>query len=414
MILHLILSLLLLAAPAFAGTLSRPSGPIVTPDEPNGCRPGSVYIISGQQQCCEPDGVTLVPCGSTPAPPTTGIRTTTTEVESIRYAVAELSGVAQLGTHAIVLATVGTTGSTFTVPNPADTAVPGWIKIIIKDSGVGTLTLVPYGTTLINGANTSPPSITGIRSSYELFRIGDNEWRVESFSRQGYGEPAFVGQDNTYTYGTQSFQNATAVIGKGSAGYAPTAAGSFGFDTTKGVMVYGENGATKAVTGALSVGFGGSTNDSSSGSGSYVNMTPNNAFPANFLTLGKTIRACAGFSITTGSAAPVLSTSWRIGTTALGVGTDITPSNNLASRGYAVCVVLVAAAAPSASSNIYFAPITILTASTTGTIANFNTAQPAAFATNGALTLQVATKWATAGTGTNTITLEWLTVEASN
>lgn len=178
---------------------------------PETCTAGTFALLTdavagcARQLTCDSSGDGWSNACASGQSPTTGIRTTPTEVESIRYAVVELSGVAALGTHAVVLATVGTTGSTFTVPNPADTTVPGWIKVIVKDSGTGVLTLVPYGSTLINGSSSSPLPITGIRSSYELFRISDNEWRVESFSRQGYGEPVFSGQANTFTFGKQEF-----------------------------------------------------------------------------------------------------------------------------------------------------------------------------------------------------------------
>lgn len=50
----------------------------------------------------------------------------------------------------------------------------------------------------------------------------------------------------------------------------------------------------------------------------------------------------------------------------------------------------------------------------TNVISGSDIAMPVALATNGNLILQIATKWGSAGTGTNTITLSQLIVEALN
>lgn len=51
-----------------------------------------------------------------------------------------------------------------------------------------------------------------------------------------------LGQSNTYTTGTQSFSGVTALLVPASAGFAPTASESFGYDTTANRFVGGENG----------------------------------------------------------------------------------------------------------------------------------------------------------------------------
>ena len=52
-----------------------------------------------------------------------------------------------------MLATVGT-GGTLTMPDSADPLATGYVKIVIVDTGVGNLTLVPAGDDTINGLNT--------------------------------------------------------------------------------------------------------------------------------------------------------------------------------------------------------------------------------------------------------------------
>lgn len=158
----------------------------------------------------------------------------------------------------------------------------------------------------------------------------------------------------------------------------------------------------------------GSTNNSASGSGAYVVMTPNYTIPANALTSGRAMRVTVGFKFTTGSAVPVFHWQLRAGSTVIA---QINPSAFLASQpGLSVSTVIniQALAAPGAAVNVETDAVASpggLNIPLTGTN---QIAQPVALATNGALTLQAATQWDTAGTGTNTVQIVSLTVEFLN
>lgn len=162
----------------------------------------------------------------------------------------------------------------------------------------------------------------------------------------------------------------------------------------------------------LSVQNSGSTNNSSSGSGTYVSHTPTFTIPANFMTAARAFRVSAHFQMTTGSAPPNLNHRLVLGSSVLGVSTAFAPSASLTNVGFGMIWMLQATAAPSGSTNVL---CTIITGPTGGIAAQVNAVgQPIAIATNAAQAITLATQWSAAGTGTNTITLNQLIVEALN
>jgi hypothetical protein len=78
-----------------------------------------------------------------------------------------------------------------------------------------------------------------------------------------------------------------------------------------------------------------------------------------------------------------------------------------------VVFLLQALAAPGASANVDTATQGNLNFMQNANVSNA-TDQPVALATNGALELKIATRWAAAGTGTNNIALMQFIVEALN
>jgi hypothetical protein len=137
--------------------------------------------------------------------------------------------------------------------------------------------------------------------------------------------------------------------------------------------------------------------------------------PANFMVAARALRLTAHFQITTGTTVPILTVRLSLGLTVIcTVGNTLSPmAAGQTNAQVAVQWIFQATQAPSASSNVQCATIEntniAANSSTTST-----TAMPVAVATNTAQVLTVATEWATAGAGTNTIGLNQLIVEALN
>ena len=180
-------------------------------------------------------------------------------------------------------------------------------------------------------------------------------------------------------------------------------------DKTTGLMTHVDG----VVPRTLSVQRGGDTNDSSSGSGAYHDHSLTYTIPANFLTQGRALRITTHWRYTSGSAVPVLDIQLKTGSTVLA---HFTPSGQIASKTnfqHAIQWILQAVDAPGAAANVE--AVQIGTPHNLGNIVvDSDVAMPVALATNGALTLKVATQWATAGTGTNTLKLSQFIVEALN
>ncbi|HEY4941651.1 MAG TPA: DUF2793 domain-containing protein [Rhizomicrobium sp.] len=180
-------------------------------------------------------------------------------------------------------------------------------------------------------------------------------------------------------------------------------------DRTTGLL----NHVDGTVPRTLSVQNSGSVNDSASGSGAYVNHTPNFALPANFLKAGRVLRITCLFRLTTGSAPPSLELELLAGSTVLAHNAPGAPLASLTNVQWGMQYFLQAIDAPGVAANVECG--IVANSNNVGAVAAVdNTAMPVALATNGALTLQVATKWSAAGTGTTTIKLSQFIVEALN
>lgn len=155
----------------------------------------------------------------------------------------------------------------------------------------------------------------------------------------------------------------------------------------------------------------GSTNGSSSGSGAFVQHTPNFTLPANYLIANRALRVSTQFSFTSGSAPPTLDIQIRMGGVVVATFGPGTPGPSLTNNQFGVMWLIQGTSAPSASSGVFatimgsnnaFASNTL-----TSTIAN-----PFLLATNGTLLMETGTKWGSVGTGTTTIQLIQFIVEA--
>lgn len=164
-----------------------------------------------------------------------------------------------------------------------------------------------------------------------------------------------------------------------------------------------------------SSGYAGSTNSDSSGAGADVNHTPNYSIPASYLTAGKILRVTAMFRMNTSGTPPTIIFKLKAGSTALFTHTAVTPANSLVNNSIVLQWFLVGGAAPGASAATYTSMVSIPSGFATGSGALMNaTAQPVNLATNGPLTLQVATLLSSDTAGTNNVTLDAFSVEATN
>lgn len=186
---------------------------------------------------------------------------------------------------------------------------------------------------------------------------------------------------------------------------------------TQSAQVNGPFTVTGALTGAIGSAvqvkcsaYSGSTNDSSSGSGAFINQTPSCTIPANTLTAGRALRMTVMVQFTTGSAAPSFSHQISVGSTVLFTTTGSAPTNSVTNRTALYQFLIAATAAPSAASALVTSAVVGTNNSTLGSATN-NTAQPVNAATNGALVLQYGDQWSAAGTGTNTATVLYVGVE---
>ncbi len=192
------------------------------------------------------------------------------------------------------------------------------------------------------------------------------------------------------------------------------AAGEVFVDTTNQRLVV-QDGATNGGFPApvtLFVGNSGSTNNSSSGSGTYVNHTPAFTIPANFMTAARAFRLTAHFQLTTGAAPPTLSFRLSLGATVIYVSAFVASAVSVTNVQIALQWIFQATVAPGGAANVQCSAIN--QANGVGATAIGLTAMPAAVASNAAQALTIATEWATAGTGTNTIGLNQFILEALN
>jgi hypothetical protein len=162
--------------------------------------------------------------------------------------------------------------------------------------------------------------------------------------------------------------------------------------------------------GLLGAAISGDTNDSSSGSGAFVNHSLTRSIPAGVIGAGTVVEVTAWGRFTTGTVPTGFSNRLRANstTTIVQVGPS-TPAINLASQTWSIKYMLVGLAAASASSSVECAQASQGNGYGSATTIN-SISQPVSLATNAAITFDFGTMWASAGTGPNTFTLMGLDV----
>ena len=223
-------------------------------------------------------------------------------------------------------------------------------------------------------------------------------------------------QGNTYSTGAQNYAAATSLTAPTSAGAAPTTDGQLAFDSTGKRLRWAQDSTSVSGNGVLSVQLTGDTNNSSSGSGADYDHTLTYAIPAGILNhVGRTLRVTQTWYLTTGSSAPNLQYKLKLGSTTIFSNEGASaPGVNLTTRTFTITYDLFVSTA-GASGAVICAASGAFHAAALNTSSTNGVAQPVGtFDTTGALTLTHTSRWATAGTGTNTIQLLAAKVEVLN
>ena len=166
----------------------------------------------------------------------------------------------------------------------------------------------------------------------------------------------------------------------------------------------------------LCMGFAGGTNTSTSGSGTFVNHSLTCTIDAGKLTIGSELEICSGWQWTAGAAPPALNIQWKAGSVILNnpPGNGPTPLAGVTRNGE-YCLSTTVGAVPGAAAATYNHIKANLATTSVGTeiYSHGAVSQPVNLATNGALVFQQASRWLDAGTGTSSITQQWMRVRGS-
>lgn len=211
------------------------------------------------------------------------------------------------------------------------------------------------------------------------------------------------------------------------AGYATTTAGTIGYDSTQGKLVFGGGTGTVAAgsaTKVLSVQRGGT--DASTGLVAATINTTETVFatsytlPANYLIADKAVRVVFVVDETTSGAPVTQRIRVRLGgtdgvadgTVVYDTGSAVTPTINLASRSGIFSVIFVGTAAAGGSVSVETAVGSTFIVAAHPFIVN-TVAQPVSVATNGALPIQLSVEFG-GNTAGNTVKLRSMIVEELN
>ena len=236
-------------------------------------------------------------------------------------------------------------------------------------------------------------------------------------------------QANTWTTGAQDLTAASSLLVPASGGYAPTADGSFGYDTTQDKWVGGGAG---GLTGSF-VRFVGGTNCTTEGTCTTEADTTGTAgdqivddtstttekyfksaqftVPANFLIARKKLRINISVESVTGASAPNMTYRLRwggAGGTVLMATTTSAPTSS-ATRSQNLCYIVEGTAAAGAS-------VSIMTGSCGNTTnSSFVTGQPiTALATNSSQVIILSGQWSANAANTHTVRVLSVSIEELN
>lgn len=127
----------------------------------------------------------------------------------------------------------------------------------------------------------------------------------------------------------------------------------------------------------------------------------------------RAFRVTAHLQVTTGSVPPTLTHKIKLGSTVIGQSGAIAPQASVTNQQIGLVWMFQSTQAPGASANVQCVDAGAINQAATPSNANV-TAMPVAIATNTAQNLKITTLWSTVGTGTTTIALNQLILEALN
>jgi hypothetical protein len=275
---------------------------------------------------------------------------------SQHWVITPMTGTQALGSgNGMIAVTVGTLGTTLTLPDPTLSDTPTTIIMYIVDSGTGFLTVLPFATETIGDyGNTSPPPITGKGSKYEFTLLAGN-WHLVTTTTLKLGQ-----------LGGQT----------------------------------------------LCVGVGGSVDSDSVNVNTDFDHTITCNIPTTLaLKTGDVIQACTSYEMTTGAASPEITAGLKIGSVKVSETGDGQPGTNFANRSMHLCWIIVLQSDFGAATPTWTAPIGILTAVDTNGDAN-GIAQPINIDFTADRVITFYTNLSIDASGTNTVTQEaaWITV----
>ncbi len=215
---------------------------------------------------------------------------------------------------------------------------------------------------------------------------------------------------NTYSTGAQDFTSATSLKVPARAGYAPTATGSIGYDTTKNCYVAGAQGAlTGCVPLVVSVSRpGGSITNSTTADQDFSSVF---TIPASMLVANKVLEVTLTFQIVSGVSSSTFATYLKLGSTKVATYGSSGYTDSL-TKSFTIVYQIMGTAAASGSADVEVGSVT---PQQFGANAFWNlTTEPVpSIATNGTLTIVPGGAWSATGS-TETLTLLSAVVKVLN
>lgn len=221
-----------------------------------------------------------------------------------------------------------------------------------------------------------------------------------------------TGIGNTYTTGAQSFAAATSLLVPASGGYAPTADGSLGYDTTQDTYAAGGAG---GVVGYLPRVLYATQSTTDTLTAATINTTETQfagtyQIPANYLIANKTLIIDCIFYSTATATIPTSILRIRLGSVGI-TGTIVCQSTTTALTAgtfvWGARFILSGTGAAGASVNTLTGPLTIVGNNSAGGRSVTN--QPVAIATNAAQNINLTWTYSS-NAASNTVTLQQLIV----
>lgn len=290
------------------------------------------------------------------------------------------------------------------------------------NGGTGTLTVsagsatAPTGAFIVSNGTDYIGQLFGSGAASGITGSGTSNNCAKFTGSAAIGSGGCTDDGTTFTVTDANF------VAPATAGYAPTVAGTYGYDTTqKTPVIGGDTGLAEGLVRVLSVQR--STTDtilcSSVGAATETNFATTYTLPAGFLIAGKIVEVTITGTLQGTSGFLGYLTNLKLCASGACLGSAVATSMPIATLGAnktnaqtGATFLIQGTAAAGGSVNV----ITSIPSTNTQTpwiAGNVGTAQPVAFATNGALTIQVS-ETCNQNTGLNSVTLNQMIIKSLN